>query len=312
MLNHLANQNYRALVYFFILLMYAAGVLVLELVGSGQGEYQQEDKLKHYAAGKFIFTACYLCFLLIMSFVILKINKIALLKRIVWIPLSMIVVLVCTIIVVSIFAFGKEAVDSTGVGNVEWLDVVATFDGAYSPNIRSVFIMLGLTPTLIPLEIVLQSKFSDQASSDVSDSEVSNYLKSVSHSEDNPDVLLVEDDLQCSAVMMNFCKKLKLHCTHVETIKQAKRVFTEHKKDLKVIVCDIFVRVEVETQRETGLDFIKVLIQRYPKETREFKIIITTGHPQLAKEFESEVDYILKKPWDIQEMLSFFKEHKIV
>ena len=46
--------------------------------------------------------------------------------------------------------------------------------------------------------------------------------------DERPDVLLVEDDLACAALVLKFCKKIKLECIHVESLDEAQQKFKSY------------------------------------------------------------------------------------
>lgn len=311
MIKNLSKTEYRAIFHILLLTLYASCVLIYEYQVSSSNDYQALDKQKHFIGGNLIFTGSYFVFLLGMSWFILSFNKIMLVKRLIWIPMSMIIILLFSFIVVVIIAFLKEGIDSTGVGNVEWADITATLDGAYAPNIRSVLIMVGLTPSLIPIDILLQFFAGTKVTEDISDSEISDYMENVNELSSNPDVLLIEDDLECSSVVLKFCKKLKLKCRHVETVSEARAILEKHDDSIKLILSDIFVRVEGEDKRETGLDFVQEVQKKYPKGSRRFIVILTTGFSEAAQG-NDDADYILQKPWNAIELKNILQKHKVI
>jgi CheY-like chemotaxis protein len=310
-LNKLSDPKNRALFHLMILILYSLCVLIYEYQFVDSGGYSADDKQKHYTGGQIIYTGSYFLFLVVSSWFILSQHQIALVKRLIWIPMSMFVILMLSFIVVTVIAFLKEGVDSTGVGHVEWADIVATLDGGYAPNVRSVLILVGLTPSLIPIDIVLQFIAGNKVTEEISDKEVANYIENVSEVTTSPDVLLIEDDLECSAVVLKFCKKLKLECRHVETVAQARSILNQYNDSLKLIISDIFVRVEDENNRETGLEFVVELEKEFPKASRDFIVILMSGFIEMAKDCE-QADYILQKPWNAMELRDILKKHNIV
>jgi len=311
LIKNLSKSEYRATFHILLLAIYALCVLIYEYHVASSNDYQALDKQKHFVGGHLIFTGSYFVFLIGTSWFILSFKKVMLVKRLIWIPMSMLIILLFSFVVVVLIAFLKEGIDSTGAGNVEWADITATLDGAYAPNIRSVLIMVGLTPSLIPFDILLQFFAGTKVTEDISDSEISEYMENVSELSLNPDVLLIEDDIECSSVILKFCKKLKLKCRHVETVSEARAILDKHNDSLKLILSDIFVRVESEDKRETGLDFVEEIENKYPKASRSFIVILTTGFSEVA-EGNCQADYILQKPWNAIELKEILLKHNVI
>jgi CheY-like chemotaxis protein len=128
-----------------------------------------------------------------------------------------------------------------------------------------------------------------------------------------PDVLLVEDDLAGAALVLKFCKKLKLQCVHVESLDEAKVIFDKHQDRLRLILLDHFVRVlDAKTNGpKTGAEWAKELNHNFPKGDRFFHIAILTGHTHLLNELSQEADIVLQKPWDPKELFRYLKQNNI-
>lgn len=234
--------------------------------------------------------------------------------RLLWVPAIFLLISIFVFSIVIFTAFFKEAIDSTGVGTVDWNDITATLDGAYSPNIKAVLYLLAITPILIPLDMLLQLPKKLTMSTEIEHHEINQYLQQTQSTKQhkNIDTLLIEDDLTCSAVALNFCKKLKFKCAHVDTIQEARSLLKKHHQQLKVIMLDNFVRVESSDDRTTGSEWLEEIERDYPKKDRPFVIALMSGHTDILGEQKKLADIVLKKPWKPSEFLKFLKEKGIV
>jgi CheY-like chemotaxis protein len=130
----------------------------------------------------------------------------------------------------------------------------------------------------------------------------------------NPDVLLVEDDLACAALVLKFCRKLKLECHHVESLDLAQDFFKHHQDTLRLLILDNFVRVGETSSNDgpkTGSDWAKQLLQQFPKENRYFHVAILSGHTHMIHELGEAADIVLQKPWDPQQLFRYLKDQNI-
>jgi CheY-like chemotaxis protein len=131
----------------------------------------------------------------------------------------------------------------------------------------------------------------------------------------SPDVLLVEDDLACAALVLKFCRKLKLECHHVESLDQAQEFFKKQQDTLRLLILDNFVRVGATSSDhapKTGSEWAKQLQQQFPKDDRSFHVAILSGHTHLLAELGEYADIVLQKPWDPKQLFRFLKDHNIV
>jgi CheY-like chemotaxis protein len=272
-----------------------------------------EDKAMHYAGGQIIGTSCFYAGYLLLAIRMLLMGKGPVVLRLLWLPTAYVVMGGLVLIIVSLVAGGKEVLDSTGIGTVDWEDFTATLDGAWAPHIDGAITLLGLTPALIPLDMFLQWPEKLLRSTSTGKKDVDEYLQEKkAHNEKNVSVLLVEDDLACAALALKFCKKVKLHCHHVDTIAAAVKAFQTHQSTLKVLILDLFVRVEDANDRRTGAEWLEELQREFPKDQRSFSIIITTGHVEQLGERAPLADMILAKPWSPADLLAFLQQKKII
>ena len=131
----------------------------------------------------------------------------------------------------------------------------------------------------------------------------------------NPDVLLVEDDLACAALVLKFCRKLKLECHHVESLDQAQAFFNIHQPTLRLLILDNFVRVGEPSSGaspKTGSEWAKQLQEQFPKEERFFRVAILSGHTHMIQELGQHADIVLQKPWDPKQLFRYLKDQNIV
>lgn len=131
--------------------------------------------------------------------------------------------------------------------------------------------------------------------------------------EDHPEVLLVEDDLACAALVLKFCHKLKLDCQHVESLDEAKPLFDQHRTGLRLLILDNFVRVGPKAQEEgvkTGSQWAQQINAQWPN--RNFHIAILTGHTHMLADLEKEADIVLQKPWEPQQLFRYLKDRQVV
>jgi hypothetical protein len=132
--------------------------------------------------------------------------------------------------------------------------------------------------------------------------------------DERPEVLLVEDDLACAALVLKFFKKLKLECIHVESLDMAQQNFNRYQHCLKILILDNFVRLgeTIDPQIKTGSQWAAVLNKAHPKPGRSFHIAILSGHTHLLAELSQEADLVLQKPWDPRDLFRYLKDQHIV
>jgi hypothetical protein len=310
----IASQKFRTIFHFSFIFLASVflGLFPLELVSQTEG--LAEDKVKHFVGGHMIGTAIFHLGYIILAVKILLFGKGPLTIRLMWLPTIFFFLGGFSLFIVSLVAGGKELIDSTGFGNVEWADFVATVDGAYMPNIQSALILLALTPAMIPMDLMLQWPERWLRGNKTGHKDVDEYLevqKSVKNSGKAP-ILIVEDDLSCASTVMKFFQKVHLNCRHEDTLKNAMAAFVECYPVLKVVVLDLFVRVEDAKDRRTGADWLAKISQKFPKGERSFLVVITTGHPEQLGDKADLADLVLGKPWSPVEFKQYLKEQGVI
>jgi hypothetical protein len=133
--------------------------------------------------------------------------------------------------------------------------------------------------------------------------------------ENPPDVLLVEDDLNCATLVLKFCKKIKLDCHHVEDLKSAKLAYAQFRGHLRLIILDNFVRVgegHQDGDAKTGSEWAKEINQEFGGQKRPFHMAILSGHTHLLQELAKEADLVLQKPWEPQALFRYLKDNDVV
>ena len=301
---------FRGRLYFFILIIGCVGIFYFSL--TGETAFEADDKQKHFIGGQLISTLMLTIGYLVIAMIMLLRPTPFLMPRLFWLPTWFCAMASVGMIVVMIAGVSKEAIDSTGVGNVEWADITATLEGGYAPNYVALIVMMALSPMLVPLDILMQipQKWKQE---DMNNTDVNNYLaENKKQNKKDKDVLLLEDDIASAALVMKFFRKLKFSCTHVETLSAAQNAFLEQKEPYKVLILDCFVRIESVDDRRTGADWMEELNETYPKGQRDFLLIIITGHPEQLESRASMADLVLKKPWEPTELIQFLKEHSVL
>lgn len=272
------------------------------------------DKLKHFEAGRIIAT---FTFLLAYSGIV---SRIYLGKTkniggaIFWLPTFIFLAIALTMVVVFIFAVAKEAMDSTGLGNVEWEDITATIEGAASMS-YGVAILMAITPMLIPAEQVLgliKMLKSDFTSGHHHVDKFVQAIKKHPTKKGSANILLVEDDIVCATNVLDFCSLCNLSCHQVDTISAAEKYVEIQPDTLQLIILDIFVRVDQDGDVRNGMDFLSDLEKSNPKATRSFKVIILSGHTHMLGEKAELADLFLQKPWNPIELKEKLIEWNII
>ncbi len=128
------------------------------------------------------------------------------------------------------------------------------------------------------------------------------------------DVILVEDDLQCASLVLQFVKKLGLKCHHVESLSEGMRAFERNKIHLRLLILDNFVRVDDAGHSgiKTGSQWARLLNEEHPRSERRFKVALITGHSHLVHDCAKEADLVLQKPWEPRRLFDFLKREGVV
>ena len=309
----LATPQVRVKIHFVLMVM---GIGILLAVPPQLNILQQhmaKDKAMHYEGGQWIGSLCFYGGYLLLAIRLLLLGKNPVVLRLLWLPTIYSFLGGLALLVVAMVAGGKELLDATGMGTVDWADFTATLDGAWAPHIDGAITLLGLTPALIPLDMLLQWPEKLLRDTKTGKQDVDEYLQEKkAHQSKKGSVLLVEDDLACANLVLKFCKKAQLHCQHVDTISTATKAFAESAPHLKVLILDLFVRVEDANDRRTGAEWLEELHAKYPKGQRHFLIIVTTGHVEQLGPRGALADLVLQKPWSPTELLSYLQQNKVV
>jgi CheY-like chemotaxis protein len=271
------------------------------------------DKALHFEGGRLIATGSFVLLYVALSTYLLLFSNKPVTLRLLFLPTAFAIAGGIAMALVFLVAGGKEALDATGAGTVDWYDFTATLDGAYLPNIEAVFILLGFTPILIPLDMLLQWPANAGKAKSTGHTDVDTYLKEKKAlNTRKAEVLVVEDDLACANLAIKFCKKVGKKCVHEDTITGADRAFQELEGQIQLILLDLFVRVESEHDRRTGAEWLDEIAKSYPKESRPFRVVITTGHPEQLGEKADLADMVLAKPWNPADLKSFLEKHSLI
>lgn len=309
----IADPITRVRILYTLSLMAGAAVLALPPGIVVDLDAMQVDKAAHYEGGRLIATGSFVLLYAGLSTVILLFSKAPVTLRLLYLPTGFAVAGGIAFAIVMFIAGGKEAYDATGGGSVDWYDFTATLDGAYLPNIEAVFLLLGFTPALIPIDMLLQWPAKMKAGNDTGHADVDEYLREKKViSSKKAEVLVIEDDLACANLALKFCKKIGKSCMHKDTIADADRTFKELDGQIQLILLDLFVRVESESDRRTGAEWLDELSKDYPKGKRSFLIVITTGHPEQLGSRSDLADKVLAKPWSPVDLRAFLAEKNLI
>lgn len=189
----------------------------------------------------------------------------------------------------------------------------AFFKGIVS-MMPAVGIVMAFTPFVIPTEILKNSTQFFNKKNHTAAQQFDSYInESEKMDKEEPEVLIIEDDISCAAPMLRFFKKLKLRCRHVKSISQAESLLEQFKFSIRLIILDNFVRTEeINPNYKTGIEWAKFLQKEIKEDERTFKIVMITGHVQLLKNVDGAVDIVLEKPWNPKDLHDFISEHQLV
>lgn len=308
----LTEPRTRSLIHFLVLILMGLAV-VLRPDAFEISETLAEDKAKHYGGGNLIATAVFVVGYLALAVKGLLLSPRPITVRLLLLPTAFAVIGAIAFGIVTLVAAGKEGIDSTGAGTVDWYDFTVTLDGAFVPHIQALVTLIAVTPAMIPLDMFLQWPAQWFKPKGTGHQEMDTYLEEKKrHREKNARVLIVEDDIACASLALKFCKKVGLQAKHVDTIAAAQKAVASVDGKLSLILLDLFVRVENQGDRRTGAEWLADLTQFYSKAERLFAVVITTGHPEMVGEHARHADLVLEKPWSPADLLTFLKEEGIV
>ena len=309
----LAEPQFRARIHFLLMILGIGILLAVPPQLNLLPQKMAEDKELHYAGGQLIGTLCFYGGYLLLAIRLLLLGKNPVVQRLLWLPTIYAFLGGLVLLIVAFVAGGKELLDSMGMGTGDWEDFTATLDGAWAPHIDGAITLLGLAPALIPLDMLLQWPEKLCRDTHTGKKEVDEYLQDKkAHQSKKGSILLVEDDIACASLVLKFFKKAQLNCQHVDTIATAAKAFSEMESQLKVLILDLFVRVEDAKDRRTGAEWLEELQAKYPKGQRPFLIIVTTGHVEQLGTRAQLADLILAKPWSPSELLSFLQQKHVI
>ena len=222
---------------------------------------------------------------------------------------SIIVLMTVSIIPVSLYLITMKS-EIIGIDHV----MMDYFLKGIISMMPAVGIIMAFTPFVIPTEILKNTSQFFNKKNETTAQQFDSYLnESEKIDKEEPEVLIIEDDISCAAPMLRFFKKLNLRCRHVKSIGQAQILLEEFKYTIRLIILDNFVRTEeVNPNYKTGIEWAKYLQKELSEEERHFKIVMITGHVQLLKDVNGAVDMVLEKPWDPKDLLKFITENQLI
>ncbi|MBU0996176.1 MAG: hypothetical protein KJ737_27070 [Proteobacteria bacterium] len=315
--NWLAHPKTRAYSHAFVLVV-GAGIF---LIGGLNLELLTEipkaaDKAQHFRGGQIITAVLfYLTYLgIIARLLIVGKNKGSVTRFVLWIPTFIVVAMIVAVTATLILASIKEYFDFSGIGNPEWLDIWASFDGALS-IIPVIALIMAVTPIFIPLDTIMQLPklmLTDVKTGIKGLDTYAEEQKTHKNIKKPANVLLVEDDYLCASVVMNFFRNVNFKCHHVTTIEEADAFLSVHTQTIKLIVLDNFVAVGRGGKNTTGGEWLDQLKTTFPRNKRPFLVVVISGHTEFLGEGKNQADLILKKPWKPFDLLNFLKDRKII
>lgn len=267
-----------------------------------------EDKAQHYIWGRYIGVCVFAAaFVGVVTRLLLPAQG-SLTLVLMWIPAFIAGFSLLAAGVVTAVALGKEAIDSTGFGYVEWEDVVVTVEGVAS-LFPAVAIVMAVTPFFIPADILLQLPKLMLSDVKTGIRSVDSYARELKSHRDSKykQVLVLEDDIIFATVVMEGCRREGLACKHLSDVRSAHDYFMAHKQQLKLLIVDNFVRADERGGNCTGGEWVAGLAKKYPKGERSFKIAMVSGHTELLKGVEKAADVVFEKPIDGKKLHAFLQ-----
>jgi CheY-like chemotaxis protein len=298
-----------------LLISMAFIVLMIEMrFELSEAVFSEWDKSVHYQTGRGLATAFFLLFYsaLVSRLLLSRSDRIS--RFLLWLPLFLFLGAGVAFLGVFVLALGKEALDAGGLGRTEWLDVEATLHGALTLT-PAVALVMAVTPLLLFLDMALIAPETARADMARRFPAIGSYLRAQGRqAEHGPgaDVLLVEDDIHCATVALNFCESLDLHCHHVASIQDAREYLRLYGHRLRLIMLDNFVQLGRDGTNTTGTEWLEDLRREYPPEERPFAVALITGHTDLLSERAHEADIVLQKPWRARPLLDLLRERGVL
>jgi len=258
-----------------------------------------------------IFYLAYIC--IVVRVLISGQNGSSITRVLLWLPAMVVGAFVAAISGVLIVSVLKEVFELGG-GTVDWMDVDASIDGAMT-IVPFVGLIMAVTPLFIPLDILMQLPrlmITDMKTGIRSLDDYVNETKLHNTGKTLPDVLLVEDDIDCAAIAMSFCRNFGLKCHHVSTASEAKDYLYSHTDDIRLVLLDNFLRVDEYGCNMTGSELLLKINEDYPINKRHFAVVMLSGHTELFSTVKDLADCVMQKPWSPAELAGFLKEKSII
>lgn len=103
-----------------------------------------------------------------------------------------------------------------------------------------------------------------------------------------------------------------MKCLHVSTIGEADACLRARAASIKVVTLDIFVRVGGPGNRRTGIDWLGEISSRYPPGSRNFALVVISGHTEHLGKAAAGADLVLQKPWEPARLRRFLQERNLL
>ena len=313
----LARSRTRAWIHAGILLFSSGAVLALMMNGGLFGSSVPEgEPAPHYLAGQLIaavfFYLAYACIILRVLYA--GVTGGSLTRTLIWVPTLLAGALIAAVAAAAAFAAGKELLDWGGGWEVSGSNLSAALNGAISV-LPPVAVIMALTPLFIPLDILLQVPRLMISDIRTGIKALDGYVrerKLQTRLTGETIVLAVEDDVYCAAAILSFARLQGLKCQHVSTISEAQGYLRAHQARIRLVILDLFVRVDRPCDTRTGKEWLLELGARFPREKRPFLIVVISGHTDLLGEAAGAADLVLQKPWDPRRLEEFLRQRGII
>ena len=313
---NLSDSSNRATIHALLLLVIGAAMLAGAAAWQDPGAaISGSDKLLHYRLGQLfaagVFYSAYMC--IVARVLVCGRQNRSITAVLLWLPLMIFCLLLLSVAVVLLFALIKEAIDWAS-GTFSWPDLAVSLDGALTVA-PTVGLIMALTPLFIPLDLLLQIPRLILCDVRTGMWSIDDYLKeSGAHSARRQavDVLVIEDDIYCAALVMKVCRKVGLRCYHTACASEGLDFLYAHIHKVRLVILDNFLRVDADGRNMTGAEWLQRIDRDFPIGRRHFAVVMVSGHTDLIGKTGELADLVLQKPWSTGELIRFMQNKNIV
>lgn len=256
------------------------------------------DKIRHFYAGRFIALTLFLgVYAIIVGHLLITRGR-QMTYTLLWLPSLIFVATAAVGAVVILAAGGKEALDH---GNFDVADFVATLGGAWTMA-PVIGLVMAATPLLIPIDVFIKTR-AFRRLADTGFSVIDRFVRiKRRHAgkeawQNRSDVLLLEDDIEYAAVVLESLGAFGLSCRHEYGIEAARSYCAENWSTLKAVIIDVYVRIGPESDLRTGAEWLVELARERAARGAGPKLIACTAHPEALGARAELADAVIEKPW---------------